>query len=306
MKLTIKDILAAKRPSDIFTSEGQRKEQYKKLVRIFHPDVCKITDKDTCVRVMQIVNELYTKPFKDQFEFDTKSIEFEHVVKTDFGFMYVDTNKLYFLTQSRKLVESYPHAMPYESEVEEKKVSLALPEIVMCKHSATNSLLTTNRPLGFDPLELVKDSLGTIPPRHIAWMISRLLYLCCYMEHNNIINGGLNMKTLFVDTKNHMMWFPNWFFYTEIGQPLKGLNNLVKNVLPTEIISKKVADKIIDQESIKLIGRCLGESEGQCEKFLKKPIKIGTPSVDLFKEWSKALDDTYGPRKFVEFPKYKI
>ena len=308
MKLSIKQILAAKKPSDIFTSEKERYVQYKNLVKIFHPDVCKIADKKTSEDVMSVVNAMYNRPFKNIVDIDGIKIPYEHHVKFDVGDMYVDKTEIHFHSKHKKFVKNFLLSFPFRNNEEKIKIAPALPSSILFQRKDKNSddVITIPLPPCFYPLQMVKDALGESPPKHIAWIVSRLMYFGSYLDENNLMNGGLSAKTVFIHPESHSLLVPNWFFSKRFGQKMDGINALVKNNIPVGVIQNKLANRIIDQESIKQIARGLGKSEGAIEHFLKIPVKINTPTGNLFAEWNKALDSTYGKRKFLEFPKFKL
>ena len=125
MKLSIKQILAAKKPSDIFTSEKERYVQYKNLVKIFHPDVCKIADKKTSEDVMSVVNAMYNRPFKNIVDIDGIKIPYEHHVKFDVGDMYVDKTEIHFHSKHKKFVKNFLLSFPFRNNEEKIKIAPA-------------------------------------------------------------------------------------------------------------------------------------------------------------------------------------
>ena len=62
---------------------------------------------------------------------------------------------------------------------------------------------------------LLKDLIEyhDIPPEHIAWIISRLLNIRCYLQHIGITHNCIDVNTVSVNPSNHWVWlFGGWWY----------------------------------------------------------------------------------------------
>lgn len=303
MKLTIQDLLTATKPSQIFSSEVQRPEQYKKLMKMFHPDLCKKVDENTAHEICVNVTKLYKQQFKQTIEIDGELFNFDHLINLDIGTILEDQVLVTFYVNNEKIFKNYRKTFSYASSAERDKISPAIP---LPKPGKGKNMLEIIKPDGFYNLFLVNEYFkGKIPPESTAWIISRLLYFGCYMHHNGIINGALSMKNIYINPKEHTIWIPNWFLSRNVGDSLLAINSDVYHNISADIKKLKIADESIDLESIKLIGRMLGQV-GECEKFLKLPVSKYENAVHLLDRWYVVMKQTFGKIKFSKFPNFKL
>jgi len=135
--------------------------------------------------------------------------------------------------------------------------------------------------------------------RHCAWVVSRLSNIACFLKYNNLVHNGISMTNCFISPKYHtIMLFGGWWYCVPNGEKMIGTQKSVYDVMPVKEKSEKISTYKTDLECVKQIGR-------QLNKNLPKPFEMWVnkaTSGDAFKEfesWNKALDDSYGERKFI-------
>jgi hypothetical protein len=152
-----------------------------------------------------------------------------------------------------------------------------------------------------DVLEYSKEKLTD---RHVAWVLSRLYNLACYLDFSKLSHNAVNLNTYFISPPFHGgallggWWYCTPFDYAMIGVPAENYS-----ILPPKIRDKKVGCIKSDLQAIRAVGRTLLGKQEASEPF-KLWLK-GFCAETAFKEyelWNKVLDESYGKRKFVELP----
>jgi hypothetical protein len=153
---------------------------------------------------------------------------------------------------------------------------------------------------------------GRIEPRHVAWIVSRLHNVACFLEFNGIAHNGISANTFFVAPEDHSgALLGGWWYAARAGSLMKGLSNDTVDVMPPEVIRTGVADTRADLMLIRALGRTLlGDKLGMSlsrDRSVPQPLAdwLTLPPTDSaksdFEAWSyRVLPASFGPRKFVE------
>lgn len=154
---------------------------------------------------------------------------------------------------------------------------------------------------------------GKMPPRHVAWVISRLLNIACYLEvAGKLSHNDIGPDTVFISPAQHTaQLLGGWWFSAPLGTPLRAASQRMVMCAPPDVLQKKVGDSRTDMELIKALGReLLGDSTGvrlandsAVPPALADWLQLSThqSAVATYKEWQeRVLIDAFGERKFVE------
>jgi hypothetical protein len=153
------------------------------------------------------------------------------------------------------------------------------------------------------PIVDLHSHMGTIPTKHVAWMVSSLLNLCCFMNINGLTHNGLTTKSVFVTPKNHAAFLlGGWWYSARINGDLKFLPPEVAACAPRHITYLKKANPKVDLESVRQIARSISGSDTPkpMREFFELP-SADTAQVD-YANWEKVLQDSFGARRFTELP----
>lgn len=196
----------------------------------------------------------------------------------------------------------------------ETDISRFIPKIENTYETATHQVVVIRKT---DDVVLLADLIahlgGTIPPKHVAWLISSLLNLVCFFSVTEITHNAMSPSTVFVSPKFHAA-FPlgGWWYAAKSGARLEMLPNETFALLPRSMAADKRADIRLDLESVRAIGRAaLGDPTGLSligRHDLPKPMAdyLRLPSsgsaIDDYRTWGEVLKDSFGPRRFVELP----
>lgn len=321
---TIADILNAEKCGDIFR-QGPKDyitEQYRELARIYHPDVC-IDPEST--QIMAKINRLYKEALKlteDGLWQSSKTISFlatngvhstlnysksfdfelgtEYTSHTHVAYVLKKEYERFFNNAKEQI--RFSNSGDKNSEIMKEFVKYLPKEKHLFKSADGTFVIVIEKEKGIVPLCLVLDHYkGSIPPTHVAWMISRLCNLACFFEHKGIAHNGLTIENLYVDPEMHSIHvLGGWWYAKEIGSKLLGVPKFVYDVMPVKEKGEKVSATRTDIETIKRTAKVLLGKEtapGPMMDFLNSGSSDN--AIDEFSKWSKALEKSYGQRRFI-------
>lgn len=207
--------------------------------------------------------------------------------------------------------------LTYPSPEMERELTEYVPRLVTeCRLADGSVFLAIEKKEGTYPLPM----LGTLLPRHVAWVISRLENLCCLLDYNNMALNAFTPENLFVDPANHQIYlYGGWWFAGFKGAVVPGASESVLPYLEKEGKVQSRCSGRTDLESIRLIAaKLLGYPRREAlrennaasdtpspEAALPEPFRdflLQPPEPDApadFAKWDKALTESYGERKFI-------
>ena len=151
---------------------------------------------------------------------------------------------------------------------------------------------------------------GTIAPEHTAWIVSALLNLASFFEHNQVAHNGITMDSVFVSPEFHSaMVYGGWWFSGKLGAPMKFLPSTLFRELPPRLLSARKHDVRVDLYAIRRLGaellgdrsgtRLAGRCPAPMATFLRSP--PADSALEDFRRWVGALYASFGPRRFVKW-----
>lgn len=206
----------------------------------------------------------------------------------------------------------------YPSPEMERELSVYVPKLVTeCRLLDGSIFLAIEKKENVYPLKM----LGTLIPRHVAWIISRLENLCCLLDYNDMVLNALTADNLFVDPANHQLYlYGGWWFAGFQGAKVTGVSESVqsclektgggqhgpghpnRNLTATDLRSiRLLAAKLLgypDKESLQELSST--QNNILPDPFLQ--FLLAEPKRDAaadFAEWDRVLLESYGERKFI-------
>lgn len=323
-------ILSIAKCGDLFPyGEDKVKAKYKELAREWHPDRNRNPDSP---EVFTKITELYRRALQLLEDGQWEKTDFVLIGKTDgkkialnyensftfeLGTCYAAKTKVVYVLGSDK-EKYYQNAvrrikgLGYKDKKMKADLSRFLPEIYQTFRTNKGEYgIVLNKPEEAYPLKMVYESFGRqIEHRHVAWIMSRLCNLACYLKCSGLVHNGINMNNCFIAPKTHSVLLPGgWWYATKEGESMVGTTKDIFGVMPVSAKSAKKSSPLTDLEAIKLLGRqLLGETN--CRKLslddtIPKPFVrfltggSGSDAYEEFSKWDKALMDSYGERKFI-------
>jgi hypothetical protein len=332
IELTARDILFAKNVGDIFTNDKNIiKSEYIVLSKRWHPDYNDNSDESNAV--MSKINLLYDNALKlienkkwegNNFlqlcDKNNKLYHIKYLSRHNFelGSMFICDDKVVYLLDKdyKNFYINYMNnikTLKYADDKMKSEFNKYLP--IKNEYFETNDnkfAIIVNKT---DDLFLLEDVWeyysGNIPDRHVAWILSSLYNIACYLNYNNISHNGIDMKNYFISPKYHSgALLGGWWYTVNTNQKMLGISKSLYDVLPPRIKEDKLGNITTDLESIRLIGKqLLGEKNGckiKYNKNLPQPIVnwlLMGSSENAFVEYSKwntVLTNAYGKRKFID------
>ena len=320
----IEDLLNAKSCEDIFeNNEDSAKKLYRQLAKTYHPDTNKDPKAEEAFRKLQtLFNEAKDKfakgiwTEKDLIRLKTtngKTISFKYNYQKSFelGIYYIGKNHILYLLDAKH--EKYYNnaismmkSIKYADRNMQNEFSKLMPKLVSNYISTDGKfIIVLEKDIKMISLsELIETSRNRITDRHVAWMISRLNNLNCFLSFNGIVHNGINADNCFVDTENHSIsLYGGWWYARLEKEKMIGTTSAIFSVMPIKNKTEKIALHSTDMESIRKLGKEILYNPTETPKSFLDWLEKGS-SDDAFKEfneWNQTLDKSYGERKFIKF-----
>lgn len=240
---------------------------------------------------------------KKVFELGTMYIGDEHVAYE----LTRDNDDLYDAAKARM------RSFKYANDKMRSEVERYLPKIRDEIETADVRVMVIKKtPDLFTLADVVEQQGGRLDSKHVAWVISSLLNLSCYLKYAGIVHNDISPDTYFVSPEHHSgALLGGWWYSRKDGERLVALPARTMQDIDPDVLRSKTASHAVDSELVKLTGReALGSPLGSVllkEKAAPPAIlswlnMIGTNNVfDEYKQWyEKVLKSSFGKRKFVE------
>src|SRR5574343_489425 len=317
-------------PEKIFSGDADKaKQEYKRLVSKWHPDQNANVDDD----VIAHVNVLYdlaklrlalgdwvTPGLLSIKSESGKTYELKYRSKRDFelGEIFIG-NKIIAYSFYKENEDLFKIGVDHlrnvkfadsKMETEFKKLFPKLIETVSTSDRVVAIFSKTADQLFLS--DVLDHFNGKIDPKHVAWIISRLYNLVCFMKYSGLVFSGLTLDACLISPEFHTVSLPGgWWYTTRKGTKLTALPINAVNFGPDDMLDSELSDPRVDLEMIKAIGReLLGDINGSkllMDKSIPAPMLTGLRQAagdDAFKEYdmwqNKVLIDSFGPRRFTE------
>ena len=330
-KLTPSDILSITQPEKLFSGETAVEAEYRILCKIWHPDRNKDPKaNDVFAQIGTLFREAKKKVEAGTWEipglyiFSDKTgkkfqVKYKRKHSFELGDMYVgEYTVTYFIDKAaedlfnnaKKMMSSFKFA----NDKMKKEVERYLPQLHTVNETADGRLVMVVKK---DPeMILLRDLLdhlgGKIDPKHVAWMLSTIYNISCYLKYSKLTHNSIGPETVFISPKSHSgALLGGWWYVVPVESKLSAVPARTITYAPHNLTTKKIADYRVDAELIKATGReLLGDGGGS--KLLSDPSIpnallnwLRTPGRgDAFSEyddWVKSvLKDSFGERRFVE------
>ena len=188
-----------------------------------------------------------------------------------------------------------------------------LPEVVRHFDTAEGRVLVLRK--SADQV-LLRDLLdrcgGRMDARHVAWIISSLLNLACYLDFARLAHNAILSNAVFISPQQHSgALLGGWWYTVRQGQPLRAAPAATVQYAPPDAIARKRGDLRTDLELVRAVGReLLGDMTGARlarDKAAPQPMldwlrlpTSGSPVHD-YQTWQRqALKASFGERRFVK------
>ena len=186
-------------------------------------------------------------------------LEFKPV---DIGGLYIAEDSLIYEVskQNKDLVDNFVKRSSYISFfTDEMKdtFSSRLPMTTVLYESADYYYVVVSKDSNFICLEDVNNYLNeNIDLKHVAWIISGLLDISCYLCATKQLHGDINLTSVFINPENHQVaLFGDWWYSMDLGDKLLAVPQRTFSSLTSELLTSAKASNEIDRILIKKLCR---------------------------------------------------
>ena len=333
MELSSKQILAIKAPEMLF-KETDIKQQYRELAMKWHPD--KNPDKRSS-DVMAHIGKLYTDGIeliaKGRWHVPGKlsvialdgtkyNIKYKYRCGFELGVMYVgDTILAYsiakdlFKSQRLTSVNTAISWFEFRSPDMKTEFSKYLPSIKKVIETKGEYIICLDKTADVLPLSVVlKYYDGFVPPEHVAWIMSSMQNILCYLQYSKIVHQAIDLNNYFISPTFHSgLLLGGWWYALRHGDKLRSVPTRTFNFMSKSAIEKKTAGYAIDDELVLATCRALLGDEIGTKLILDKRLDGSlrnmvtwmrtirkSDRVKNYKQWKKEiLVKSFGEIKFI-------
>ncbi|HOW61880.1 MAG TPA: J domain-containing protein [Candidatus Contendobacter sp.] len=192
------------------------------------------------------------------------------------------------------------------------EVGRYLPEIVRHFETGEGWVLVVRKA---SDLVLLRDVLdysgGRMDARHVAWIISSLLNLACYLDYAQLAHNAILTDTWFISPPQHSgALLGGWWYAVRQGEPMTAAPARTVQYAPFDVLDRKRGDRRTDRELIRALGReLLGDVTGvrlARAKAAPAPmldwlrLPAGDSALHDYQTWmNQVLKASFGERRFV-------
>lgn len=187
-------------------------------------------------------------------------------------------------------------ARPYK-DATKKEFAACIP----LKTYLTMQGVVVDIPTGYLRLKDVQEHQPLID-RHVAWIVSRLLNLCCWLSHTGVVHNAISTENVFIDPANHKVaLLGGWFYSVRQGAKLLALPKKTVEFGPSSLLRDKVGSTKTDLEMVKVLARELVGTNAPKAMLDYLNLPASDDARKEFKYWyDVVLTEAFGPKKFVE------
>jgi hypothetical protein len=236
----------------------------------------------------------------------------------ELGDMYICRTSVWFVVPNdwADLAHNFRRAtsrFEYPSERTRKNTARCMPTVM--KQFETRDGKCVIAVSKTDEVILLDDLLahvgGKLDPRHVAWIVSELHHICCYLDWSKRTHNAISLDTLFVSPPHHgVAVLGGWWYAKEQGSQMPALPNRIRALAPSDILASKQANPRLDLSLIRDVAtRLLGADNPAkllMDKALPRPLVnwCRMPSSGIaardYEIWQKAREDSFGARRFAK------
>jgi len=322
-------------PERLFAgSAADVRHDYRRLAMQWHPDRCRDPDAHA---VFQHIRRLYEAAAHRMTRgdwaprrpltltaIDGRTYEINYLRRHPFelGTMYVASTVVAFVIDDAHadLVRRAEHAIAglrYADDGMRRQIASHLPTCPFAgafRTDAAHVIVMRKRPDLLLLRAVLEHFSGRLDPRHVAWVVSSLLNLCCYFQYAGITHNALSLDTCFMSPTGHSVAvLGGWWYAARTGERMVAAPAGTIAWAAHDLMDTGRADLRTDLELVRAIGReLLGDITGvrlaresaaprAMIDWLRLPA-LDDP-IEEYRTWrTQVLHDSFGARRFVELP----
>ncbi len=315
-------------PERLFTRTGLR-DEYRALAKRWHPDIAGIPSDAVFAHVTALYERAEQKLAAGSWDgpgrlelVATDGIRYRFRYRSlrpfELGQMLIaDSVIAYLVDPSQRDLFDRAAAMiagfRFADATMRVEMSPCLPEIAACFETGDGRHLVLVVRKNADLLPL-GDALahfgGKLPPRHVAWILSSLFNLACWLDWTGLSHNAIAADTVFLSPRrHHCALLGGWWYAARTGSKLAALPDWSAAALPPSVLGAGRADPRIDGTLLRLLAReLLGSAIGSrlaADPAIPAPLAAWLrlaaegDAVADYAAWRAVLQASFGPRRFV-------
>lgn len=314
-------------PERLFSSDvAAAKSEYRALVSFWHPDRntdARATDVFQHVMALHRAAEerrsagTWRMPGRlvlnavDGRTFEMRWRKRRHV---ELGEMYVAPRSVVYLVDKAHLdlfqaAVMHIAGLRYADDGMKREFARYMPQVRLTFETADRLVMVFDKTPDVILLaDLVEHLGGRLDARHVAWIMSSLLNIACYLGWAGMTHNAIAMETVFVSPRYHTaLLLGGWWYATGRGNAMLAAPGRSVAAAPADLLTAKKGDARLDLQCIRLLGReILGDPAGnrlvaqgvpQAVADWLRYASAGSPQED-YTSWVKARDAGFGPPRF--------
>lgn len=246
----IEKIMEARGPLSIFQSLDSVDRDYKSMAKLLHPDVCPHADAAIALSTLSG----FRKGLKNGFSH-----------KDDAGDVVYSQENIVCKGDPKVLKRSFQHfaTLMKLSDEHAKHFQKYLP--TGCTLDGVH--VKYNTPTRAIPIS----TLIPLEPKHVYWIVSRMLELSTWFWDVGLVHGGFNPNTIYVRPKDHGIVCPTFYHAVRANSRMKTVSNEFHRWYPSDLFKEKLAINGLDAHLAKKVGiYLLGDPSGIGNKLRGK------------------------------------
>lgn len=204
--------------------------------------------------------------------------------------------------------------LTYADSRMQNEIERYLPQFKRVLDAEDRTVLFYERPKDTVLLQDLKAFLGgKIDALHVAWIVSSLMNMACYLSWAKLVHGAIGTDTVLVcPAKHSIILTGGWGYVSEAGTRPSILPRRVTSLVPRLMVAGETITAKVDIDLIKDVAQdILGAPGGTGLHFdpdIPKPMIhwLTSPSrdnvVEEYQQWTSTLEACFGKRKFIEMP----
>jgi hypothetical protein len=244
----------------------------------------------------------------------TFQIHYQEQEAFELGVVYRGEHQLvyHFKPEYRDLVKDPEHFLahlPFQNEAMKKQMQSLLPQIKAIHWGEQGGIWVIKK----DPhlirlTDLIKHLNAPLDPKHVAWILSGLYHLGCYLNFANRVHQAIDVRSVWIEPiKHEVVLLGGWYFSQSKGQAIGVLPRFASDVAGAKYRDQKQALPHLDHALIARVGKTLlGDASGQ-RLFADTPTSMiealrlasNEGALALYQRWKQALLASFGKPNYV-------
>lgn len=324
--MTIDQILTSSYYEVFENNSDKIKKTYRELIKKYHPDVCSDERAASTIAKLHVLYKEAEEHCKNNtwkesnvltlHRSDGKTAlikNFKYTSSNEMGRIWISNTCICYEFEKgkKKYFDNYLKMMDwidYADENMEKHFSPFVPKVLDNFEADGNYYIIIKNYGELYPLGIVKDVFKT--PEHAAWLTTKTLEICNFLQFNNIAHNGICEDNCFINFDMHTVHlFGGWQYSVPLDDSMIGVPKKVFDSMRSSTKKDKLSVTSTDLDAVKAMVKSVSDGRTYVKLLDNKfptpfaEFLSSTSSEDAFEEydkWEKARKASWEKRKFIK------